>query len=427
MVIAFIMKSSRAEPFLYAVVALTRYEGRMPNAVLLESKAELLKTAVRHLCLECIDHPKRFLSICPRTTDLSLNVCEPSPDFLGMIAAMSLERLSVHIGSLFPATPIDHGLAQPFPSLTHLTLFDSLWGTVPWNPSSFLSFLSHLPALTHLCVKDFMPPSIFRGILKDCLGLQIFLNIWEDFEASQPEEICNFLEVDDFRFVIIIVEDWVYEWELGARGGRDMWNRAKEFVANKAKGAIVVMRITIFFWRVPGLEFPKGKSPCRAFFASLPLSCPRPTSPSSMVPPEDDAIELSSDLDDDDDNTTPLDAVKRLVTDKPERKWFVSSPQLMKKQEQARKAKERKKRKAEDDTDTADDAAPAKKKGREGKAKAEAVDTGDEPEVTLTAYIRLIKPIVPLPPSRSRLPKPKPETLYIQRGPVQFSSACTLD
>ncbi|KAJ7185986.1 hypothetical protein C8R46DRAFT_1025906 [Mycena filopes] len=146
-----------------------------------------------------------------------------------------------------------------------------------------------------------------------------------------------------------------------------------------------------------------------------------------MVPPDDNTIDIMSDLTDEDENTTPMDAVKRLVTEKPELgKWFVSSPELMKKQEKNQKAKERRanrKRKADEETD---DVAPAAKKGRKGKDKAIADDAGEEPAAILTAYIRLIKPSPPPSSSRSRS-KPKPETLYIQRGPVQFSSTCSLD
>ncbi|KAJ6583248.1 hypothetical protein B0H10DRAFT_1962246 [Mycena sp. CBHHK59/15] len=58
------------------------------------------------------------------------------------------------------------------------------------------------------------------------------------FEAFRPQEVCASLSVNDPRFVMIIVEDWVYEWELAAGTGRDIWTRGLDFIASKANGEI---------------------------------------------------------------------------------------------------------------------------------------------------------------------------------------------
>ncbi|KAF8209768.1 hypothetical protein K438DRAFT_1959999 [Mycena galopus ATCC 62051] len=59
------------------------------------------------------------------------------------------------------------------------------------------------------------------------------------------------------------------------------------------------------------------------------------------------------------------------------------------------------------------------------KKKAKATEEDEEeliPIVLLTGYIHIMKPAPSLPPkSRS---KPKPETLYISRGPFNFMSNC---
>ena len=98
----------------------------------------------------------------------------------------------------------------------------------------------------------------------------------------------------------------------------------------------------------------------------------------------------------------------------------------MKKQQKTQKAKESrtpKKRKKLEDSD--EDLAPP---SRKGKKKAKAVDEDDN-TISLTGYIRVLKPTPALPPSRprARQPKANPETLYITRGPFKFSSNCSFD
>ncbi|KAJ7658086.1 hypothetical protein B0H14DRAFT_3704402 [Mycena olivaceomarginata] len=95
------------------------------------------------------------------------------------------------------------------------------------------------------------------------------------------------------------------------------------------------------------------------------------------------------DIEDDDEDITPMESVRKLVKEKPELgKWFVSSPALMKQQEKARQANERKKKKrkdrnTEEDDEENDDPEPVKKKG---KKKVKPLDD-DEP-LFLTCYVR---------------------------------------
>jgi hypothetical protein len=152
------------------------------------------------------------------------------------------------------------------------------------------------------------------------------------------------------------------------------------------------------------------------------------------------------DIDDDDDDLTPMESVQQLVMDKPEckmshrlattpilhlkllgpavAKWFVSSPEIMKKQEKARKTKEQRQSKCKPkQDDDNDESQPSKKKG---KKKAKALDNDDEP-LLLTCYIRVMKPAPTQPASHTRQPKLKPESLYILRGPFKFAADCTFE
>jgi hypothetical protein len=152
------------------------------------------------------------------------------------------------------------------------------------------------------------------------------------------------------------------------------------------------------------------------------------------------------DIEDDDEDITPMESVRKLVKEKPERKcgiheprypsqlpavgkWFVSSPALMKQQEKARQANERKKKKrkdrnTEEDDEENDDPEPVKKKG---KKKVKPLDD-DEP-LFLTCYVRIMKPIPPpsASTSRKRQAKPSPETLYVPRGPFKFPADCNFE
>ncbi|KAJ6528696.1 hypothetical protein B0H10DRAFT_2205545 [Mycena sp. CBHHK59/15] len=151
---------------------------------------------------------------------------------------MPLTRFHVDVHNLFADVPSIDIAQSPFLSVTHLTLFDDfteVWTPVTWDPCDALAYL---PALTHLCMWDSISSPVVHGVLKRCLNLRMLLNAWEDFEAFRPQEVCASLSVNDPRFVMIIVEDWVYEWELAAGTGRDIWTRGLDFIASKANGEI---------------------------------------------------------------------------------------------------------------------------------------------------------------------------------------------
>ncbi|KAJ7714555.1 hypothetical protein B0H14DRAFT_2644410 [Mycena olivaceomarginata] len=123
--------------------------------------------------------------------------------------------------------------------------------------------------------------------------------------------------------------------------------------------------------------------------------------------------------------------IRSIVTKNPRAsKWMVMSPALMKEKEKQQKRKKQrqdkkaeKKRQREDEDDTDDDDMPKAKK--KGKKKADNEDDPRLPPVELTGYIHILKP-TPTLPSRSRT-KPKPESLYIKRGPFQFMFNCSFN
>ncbi|KAJ7034799.1 hypothetical protein C8F04DRAFT_1346936 [Mycena alexandri] len=142
-----------------------------------------------------------------------------------------------------------------------------------------------------------------------------------------------------------------------------------------------------------------------------------------MIPPDDDdAIEIT---DDEEHDMTPMQAVKSLVAEKPNlSRWFVSSPELMKKQEKAKQKKDKKKKPQEREVSDEEES-PKERKKKKRKLTTDDEDNEDE----LTAYIRVLKPQPPPPPTvrgRSRSAKPNSSELpYVTRGPFTFDPDST--
>lgn len=223
----------RLKPFQYVAVALTAYSKHTPTYSHLRSLPDLfLRERVQHLCLHDVTHARGMLDTCCDIVDLSLNCA--SPALFPFLEPMSLRCLSTHIGDLLDDFTYETPSHSVFANITHLTLFDricvSTWDE--WQD------LSALPALTHLCLSDEVSRSILHGVLEHCPALHLLINQWRDRAEIQPEEYCAVVGVTDLRFVMLETGDWVYEWELSARGCVAIWDRASAFVADKKRGVI---------------------------------------------------------------------------------------------------------------------------------------------------------------------------------------------
>ncbi|KAJ6494952.1 hypothetical protein DFH09DRAFT_1337493 [Mycena vulgaris] len=280
------------EPMQYQTISLTQYTKRQPTFEFLKLKRPgFLRDRVRHLCLDQFEFPRYMLEKCTEVIDLSLRppelkapksttpgcttpefesnasefttleftIPEPptpesttqkaqpfiTPDFIALLGKMSLQRLSTIVRDLlgdFKKHHLDH---TAFANITHLAMFDAVKSCTweEWHE------LEDLPSLTHLCLGDEISLSLLRGVLRNCKTLRVFINLWRDFKEIQPEEYCESVGMSDARFVMLETGDWVYEWEIGVRGGQDMWDRAQKFIADKERGAIHKSE----FWLYGGL------------------------------------------------------------------------------------------------------------------------------------------------------------------------------
>ncbi|KAJ7693439.1 hypothetical protein B0H17DRAFT_1060183 [Mycena rosella] len=234
------------EPLQFKVVALTPYTQRWPRYWPLWSMSPgFLRNTVRHLCLHKIEYPVGgMLYTCTEVVDLSLRPKARPPNdrgplfFLLLEQMKDLQRLSTDFDILLDGF---ERLTHPiFHNITHLTMFNRIegYGWDKWKD------LAVLPSLTHLCMREIITPDMFHGVLDNCQTLKVFVNWFRAaaFDELQPEwlkQYCMNLGVTDVRFVMLEIQDWVYEWETGARKGENFWDRAEAFIAGKKRGAIL--------------------------------------------------------------------------------------------------------------------------------------------------------------------------------------------
>ncbi|KAJ7497738.1 hypothetical protein FB451DRAFT_1212577 [Mycena latifolia] len=223
------------DPIRYIAVAITPYKKRKPTYWFLKSLPPVfLRDRVRYLCLNDVEYPRGLMRKCSNVTDLSLSPATPAY-FEHVEHLKNLQRLSTELGALLGDCERLH---QPlFANITHLSMFEERHSSCTW-PWEKWQELALLPSLTHLCLEEEITPSLLHGVLANCQTLRIFLNQFRDFERVQPEQYCEAVGVTDVRYVMLETGERVYEWEISARGGHDMWDRAQEFIANKERGAI---------------------------------------------------------------------------------------------------------------------------------------------------------------------------------------------
>ncbi|TFK61970.1 hypothetical protein BDN72DRAFT_964860 [Pluteus cervinus] len=170
----------------------------------------------RHLLIDSTKL-EEYLHLFPNVTDLAFWM-KGNPAYIPSLLQLSLMRLSVHPGArLLEVLTISN--------LTHLEL-------THYFDSTYIKSTPHLPKLTHLCVMDIVPPSAFNFLLEEerCPQLRVVV-IWtyEDCEPALYERESPI--VDDPRIVRVKSSGGASEWEVGARGGMDLWKFGDKVIA----------------------------------------------------------------------------------------------------------------------------------------------------------------------------------------------------
>ncbi|KAJ7288725.1 hypothetical protein C8J57DRAFT_1281080 [Mycena rebaudengoi] len=240
------------EPLLYKVIhfnADSRISQAMRRA--LQSKpAGFFRDNVRYLLLQdasdwSIDEMEELLNRCTALVGFACAAPHTNPRLLTILGHLHVQQLTLGLGDrLRRDLPVD--LWQPmFTYVTHLDLFDSFIS----ESDAISRQLPLFPALTHLNLKAFFTPELSLQILAECPKLRVFLSTWMAIssggyarlpELARTSGLADPRSVADPRFVVVIVLHLHY-WthlEAGARGGRDLWSLAEDFLARKARGEI---------------------------------------------------------------------------------------------------------------------------------------------------------------------------------------------
>ncbi|KAJ7865407.1 hypothetical protein B0H13DRAFT_2067808 [Mycena leptocephala] len=221
------------EPLLYTVL---RLDSSALLAAVLESldakPASFLASNVRHVLVYASSYVLRFeaveklLELCSGIRSLSLIGDITGSNLLPALGNMNIQRLSVDSESRDEDSPVD--LEHPlFAAVTHLDIFDDI-DIEEEEPEGmqWLQSLSILPALTHLAFSTAPNPRVLHDVLENCPHIRVLLVVFPITDTNGAKAYVEELSVVDAR--------------LGARGGKDIWIRAEEFMTRKRRGEVEV-------------------------------------------------------------------------------------------------------------------------------------------------------------------------------------------
>ncbi|KAJ7501929.1 hypothetical protein B0H11DRAFT_690600 [Mycena galericulata] len=226
------------EPLLYRVLILLESTSEKSLLSIAEAKsASFLKTAVRHVSTSLLDH-STSKSLLRKSTGI-LNLHLPGGLSRGMLddlAETHIRKLAFSPTNFSDLPPLDHPV---FLSLTHLDLY-----VISFDEDALLwekwSSLASLPELTHLCFSDLLSDAILPQVIVECPRLLVIVTAY--WYLDFPDEAKVFAEaltVTDPRVVVMaITENYIVDWERGAREGIDFWVPAEDFVNRKRRGEV---------------------------------------------------------------------------------------------------------------------------------------------------------------------------------------------
>ncbi|KAJ7333333.1 hypothetical protein DFH08DRAFT_881064, partial [Mycena albidolilacea] len=210
------------EPLLYRTISIhvDRTHPRF-SRLLLRTVAKLatfnpvaLRAHTRHVCFVDFLHDDVIADLlprCPHVIDIAC-MCRRVLAGTSLLNAPPLQRLSCILQGLHPIfpwpDPFDGG--HPFFSrITHLDICDRQitdWRT--W------SGLAQIPHLTHLSTSTLMSDSVVQGILKHCKVLEVLVFLYSSQIALEEGKMpLEHVHIDDHRFVRLVVEDRLTDWE----------------------------------------------------------------------------------------------------------------------------------------------------------------------------------------------------------------------
>ncbi|KAJ7673883.1 hypothetical protein DFH06DRAFT_751024 [Mycena polygramma] len=226
------------EPLLYRVLSPSS-----PDSILAAQtkSAEFLRRSVRHVFFEkgwrCTEWetPKDLLLKSSGTIDLYVQG-DFDLEVIDILDHMRLQKLAFLADNVLWKPSF---LQRPlFLYVTHLELFKpSLPLVAPvWQD---WCHLGSLPALTHLSLSEPFHTQVLPGAIADCRLLSVaVLAFWAEYQHAEAAVLAENLAVNDPRVVVMVTVSYIADWEIGARGGDDLWIRAEQFISRKRRGEI---------------------------------------------------------------------------------------------------------------------------------------------------------------------------------------------
>ncbi|KAK7058126.1 hypothetical protein R3P38DRAFT_2844465 [Favolaschia claudopus] len=229
------------EPLLYRTLILTGDDS--PYLIALRAKPiEFQRKSVRHVYIQCSFFPSNFIrDLLSDLSDIQSLLMDGHYDVVELRPVLDKVRprklslwVQPHSPEWSPITPI-----RPlFLCVTHLELFKPSFVPSTWEE---WSPLASLPALTHICLIQGLIVDLLQPVVRNCHQLQaVIAAYFEERSLHLAETLANNLPVADSRVVVMLQRDYVADWTVGARGGRDLWVRADDFLAQKRCGKIPV-------------------------------------------------------------------------------------------------------------------------------------------------------------------------------------------
>ncbi|KAJ7310992.1 hypothetical protein DFH08DRAFT_1087979 [Mycena albidolilacea] len=173
----------------------------------------------------------QLLGLCTEVINFQCDFGFADPTaLLPLLTKMRIRRLVVNLERLFGAGPADPA-HQLFAHVTH-----DMEPRVELLPAVPL-----LPAFTHLAVCWDSPWERLLSPLAECPRLQLLLVKFAPDSYDLDEE-SRAPYAYDVRFVIGRCADYWADWEVGVRGGSDLWVEGDEFVERKRAGEIETTR-----------------------------------------------------------------------------------------------------------------------------------------------------------------------------------------
>ncbi|KAJ7705480.1 hypothetical protein B0H17DRAFT_1326265 [Mycena rosella] len=228
------------EPLLYRVLIIGSDDG-VSNAVrrAMQTKpAGFFHKSVRHVAITTLrsqEDSYALLRLCTGLVSFSTLGYSFQPAILPILQKMTqMRKWSGHLNQLF-GTPAAIDFTHPFfRAITHLDIFDTVTGN---DMEAYVS-LAAMSALTHLCLNGQVGEAFSWRVLDECAHLQVLVNMWEEeIDTHLARAIAANPPVSDKRFVVCLYyENYLKDWEVGARGAPIFGRRRTTLLSESAGG-----------------------------------------------------------------------------------------------------------------------------------------------------------------------------------------------